>query len=410
MDAEIIAKRKTFAKARQEWAVQSRRMLQLNSQFAGMLVGLNQSGSTSVSCSLQNIREATAAPSSFQLPSTKPNQMPQQLEMNSPKCLLSNPMAATPPLKHNATVNVQSPVTAHFEAMDHQRLRFLNPQPRQIYQAPSVLRLESVEPSKWQDMALPLKMGIAEKPNHYCAEDAGQNGMASVIEENLLLDRIVERFDRLESDQRDFRKSVGEKLIAFDGYLDVITKILPQLNEKLEAFVESASFIRVAETPFSPVESEAQLKVLNEKSKDKEFIKKTIAAFGYFRGKNTTPNGKDVGYSVIDRFGTRKLFAKCTWTGSSLSERKKVCLSQYTGFINLIEAVIRYSAPNWTSIDNQNFLIKRILCNSMVRCRRKKQMRVCRRRPFGSKSDAGSDEDNEHYLDCGDLAESVDQI
>lgn len=157
-----------------------------------------------------------------------------------------------------------------------------------------------------------------------------------------------------------------------------VINVLPQLNAKLDAVISSGSTSYVFLPPFAPVDSEEELKVLNDKAMDPQFITKTIEAFAYMYGRNSTAKGKDVGYVIIDRFGTRKLFTTCTWTGSS-SRYRKFCLSKYIGFIYLIEAVIRYSVPSWTSIENQNFLVKCIMSNAGVRCNQKK---ITRRLPY----------------------------
>lgn len=239
--------------------------------------------------------------------------------------------------------------------------------------------------------------------------DGLKNNMSLLIDVNLFPERFAERFEKIEVEQREIRNEL-KKIIeqqtkvesTMNSCLDLLTKLLPQIIAKIET-VGSERSASSATTPvpvrmeltFQPIDTEAELVELNEKSKSSEFINKTIEYMGQTCGKDTFKDGRDTGYIVIDHFATRKFWTTCTWTGSSGPDNPKFCLSKYSAFIHLIEEVIRFSSPSWTKIQNQKFIIKSILGNSTARYTRNKQLKAPRSRAYRGKGKRGHGEDDE---------------
>lgn len=229
------------------------------------------------------------------------------------------------------------------------------------------------------------------------ADERQNNVIDYVINADQFPEQFADRFQQIEVEQREIRKELKQMAerqskfeVAMIGYMEELTKCIPQLMAKVEALGSGNSSslftksVRVIPT-FHPINSEAELVELNEKAKNYEFIDQTIECLGQICGKDTMKDGRDAGYAVVDNFATRQFWTTCTWTGTCGSDNPKFCLSKYLAFINLIEEAIRFSTPSWTKLQNQQFIIKSILGNSSSRHKRDKQLKCSRSRASGAK-------------------------
>lgn len=132
------------------------------------------------------------------------------------------------------------------------------------------------------------------------------------------------------------------------------------------------SSIKLQESPFSPVENEDELILLEEKCRNPDYVKSAVQSLGKIMGHNRfIGNGGTVCLKMIDYVFSRQFLRKCSWTGTSRAQddenaEPKVCFQKYEKSLDLFYQVVAYSDPKFPKNDALLF-VHRCLKNSKQR-------------------------------------------
>lgn len=183
--------------------------------------------------------------------------------------------------------------------------------------------------------------------------------------------------------QQELTASMGE-----------VKAILAKLNAKIDLIgTEKSSTTSISgllgeQAPFAPITNEEELKSLEELAKDDDFLGKTVS-FIETKIPKIKKDGKSVGLSIIDFFGTREFWTLCSYTGAGKSDNDeavmKVNMSKYVNFMRLIHCSIRNVFPDWKEDETKTFLQKTIMNNAKVRFVRDQLIRLPMSRASGLK-------------------------
>lgn len=141
-----------------------------------------------------------------------------------------------------------------------------------------------------------------------------------MIDFNLLPDQFVERFKQMEVEQQEIKNQVKQFDSAVTGYLNQLTKQIPQLIAKIETIgnansTSSSAVLIRSKSTFQPIETEGELEELIEKAKNNDFIEQTIMSLGQICGKDTMMEGLFYfNFFNLDYFASRQFWTTCTWT------------------------------------------------------------------------------------------------
>ncbi|XP_062535703.1 uncharacterized protein LOC134204912 [Armigeres subalbatus] len=157
--------------------------------------------------------------------------------------------------------------------------------------------------------------------------------------------------------------------------------LLSHVNTKLDAMAamqceqqksNSTSEVKLAKIRLQPIKSLADLEALEDRCRDDDFVKTTVASIGKIHGRHRfTSQGATVSLQIVDHFFSRDFLMKCSWTGISRTSEGapnngKIPFMKYERMINLFHQTVLHSDPNYTLTDCKNFL-HRCLKNSKQR-------------------------------------------
>ncbi|XP_062709121.1 uncharacterized protein LOC134288392 [Aedes albopictus] len=183
----------------------------------------------------------------------------------------------------------------------------------------------------------------------------------------------------VQTDQSEFESAAGANLS--DAKLNKCLTLLAHANAKLDALGSSGSSrcqhecqaIGVQKIPMEPVKSLRELELLEENTKQKEFVASMMASIGQLHGrKRYTGKGGSVCLQIVDYFFDRQFLLQCSWTGTGRkhSEQeqvlRKIPFSKFESTIKLFHQTVLQSDPEY-SFDECKAFLHRCLRNAKQR-------------------------------------------
>lgn len=202
--------------------------------------------------------------------------------------------------------------------------------------------------------------------------------------------------------------SVFAELKAVREENNCMKALLCQLNAKVD-YIGSASTLnssdresalKLKKAPFAPVQTEEDLKVLEEKCREDEFVKTMVKSIGRIMGKNQcVGDGGTVCLNVVDQLFTREFLTNCSWTGVSRSKDgdnsiPKIAFHKFERVLNLFYQIIAYSDPTYPQEKCKSFL-HYCLKNAKQRLEHKHAKKSSARKRIRISNDASKSEDEE---------------
>lgn len=164
--------------------------------------------------------------------------------------------------------------------------------------------------------------------------------------------------------------SIHDKLSAVQEANNSMKSLICQLNAKVDFIGSSSSSstardsgVKLKQAYFNPVRCEEDLKELEAKCRDEDFVKASVKTLGRINGKNKcVGEGGTVCLKIIDKLFTREFLTTCSWTGVSRSKNDgeicvpKIAFQKFDGVINLFYQIVAFSDPTYPLESVKNFL------------------------------------------------------